>query len=718
MSLLLVVVLLFFSSSCSVSSGQYYVSDDCSSVAHNPCHPLSVYAGDMSQYNNNIFYFIGTSDINDDVNMTAVRNVTLHGLDQACLISSRSNERSILIYNSNHVIISNISVYNLGVIARSSNNITITNSSFNGKTIRLNNAFDVKVSSSVFIHYGVYITYKPLPVCSTELPHYSLIVTNVTLKRSEMTLSTYHGDSYNLSAIFYNYHNILHSQSKFALGGSLFYIYIKNSLFQSAPRLGVYYGFFITFGTKMNPKKCKFPLIQLISTFVIEVSQFNDGLHGIGVTSFPYLPRTLSNHFIIIIIKSCLIANNTERGLQINKRFLTLVQINIIDTVFIGNEANLILNSNSISFSNVTFANTRSTGLTLKASVVTIENNLIFKHNTGVVGGGLAINDSSQLIVSSSANLEFISNHASYKGGGIYLEHTSESAITLEAPNIPLTLINNSAGAYGDDIYGYTDDRSNQFNLTNRNISSTGDAQKIHFCTFNKKTSDKLIYPGQALKFHIVLLGYDYFGSLNVTDGIIEIRDGLTPDSAHTVDHVYARSKPGSNCSSPIEYKPNHPPSHVKHAMLFAIKLNYPIFWDYIVNECPIGFSVDSSKAPMKHFELAFKMFDLNGDGEVEFDEFETVQSVLLSSTAMGVRHRDHVINGNVASSVGGALAVHFFGKKLDQKLTIEKFQEFHTLLNTEILLMESRELGLAKLMNSVVACSAKAVKDKLGIEA
>ena len=44
---------------------------------------------------------------------------------------------------------------------------------------------------------------------------------------------------------------------------------------------------------------------------------------------------------------------------------------------------------------------------------------------------------------------------------------------------------------------------------------------------------------------------------------------------------------------------------------------------------------------------------------------------------------------GNVASSVGGALATHFFGKRLDQKLTIEKFQEFHTHLNTEILLME-----------------------------
>uniref|UniRef100_A0A1X7UZ12 Uncharacterized protein n=1 Tax=Amphimedon queenslandica TaxID=400682 RepID=A0A1X7UZ12_AMPQE len=67
------------------------------------------------------------------------------------------------------------------------------------------------------------------------------------------------------------------------------------------------------------------------------------------------------------------------------------------------------------------------------------------------------------------------------------------------------------------------------------------DAQKIHFCTFNKKTSDKLIYPGQALKFHIVLLGYDYFGSLNVTDGIIEIRDGLTPDNLSLVLIVHRR---------------------------------------------------------------------------------------------------------------------------------------------------------------------------------
>uniref|UniRef100_A0A1X7UX95 EF-hand domain-containing protein n=1 Tax=Amphimedon queenslandica TaxID=400682 RepID=A0A1X7UX95_AMPQE len=746
MSLLLVVVLLFFSSSCSVFSGQYYVSDDCSSVTQSPCNPLSVYAGDMSQYNNSIFYFIGTSDINDDVNMTAD-------------------------------------------------------------------------------------------------------------------------------------------------------------------------------------------------------SQFHDSWYGIRVSGVPYLPRTLSNHFIIIIIKSCLIANNIARGLEIDEKFLTLVQINITDTVFIGNEANVIINSNSISFSNVTFANSTSTGLTLKASVVTIENKLTFKHNTGVVGGGLAINDSSQLIVSSSANLEFIGNHASYKGGGIYLEHTSYSGITLEASDIPLTLINNTAGIYGDDIYGYTTHHgNNQFNLTNPIISSTGDVREMYFCFPDKNLGYEQIYPGQALKFHVALFGNDYFGSLNVTDGILAIHDRLTPGSAHTVDYVYARSKPDSNCSSPIEYKPNHPPSHVKHTLLIVTKTSSDSFyhilsihWDYIVNECPIGFSVDSSQGrficacsqsvsrenvtcnitslnithngllwigtyhtttpfnanatnpnaciinedcllycspnpvtfqlndtdtqcvdnrghrmcgscrdgysllmgsnkcgqchdnymiiawialfavmgvllvvllialnltvsvgtlngllfyanivklyepvfsrkgalpvlsqviswinldfgfeicfhnvfcfsflssslfktiekeglgcmedsnsvfnklgqhglisfsdflflltilatPMKHFELAFKMFDFNGDGEVEFDEFETVQSVLLSSTAMGVRHRDHVIND-------------------DGELSRKEFVHVLKSRNSRGL-QKSRELGLAKLMNSVVACSAKAVKDKLGIEA
>ncbi len=49
-------------------------------------------------------------------------------------------------------------------------------------------------------------------------------------------------------------------------------------------------------------------------------------------------------------------------------------------------------------------------------------------------------------------------------------------------------------------------------------------------------------------------------------------------------------------------------------------------------------------------------MFDLNGDGEVDCEEFEKVQAVVLCSTAVGARHRDHGTTGSVAGvcSEGG----------------------------------------------------------------
>ena len=182
MSLLLVVVLLFFSSSSSVSSHQYYVSDDCSSVTHTPCNPLSVYAGDMSQYNNTIFYFIGTSHINFHFTMKSVQNITLHGLDHSPTIYCNISFDDRFTIDSSLVNFSNLTFQHCYIYFEASSNIMITGSIFNNRTaLDLYNVFYSKITSSVFNDASLTIYYNPPSVCYNELHHYSATLTNVNV---------------------------------------------------------------------------------------------------------------------------------------------------------------------------------------------------------------------------------------------------------------------------------------------------------------------------------------------------------------------------------------------------------------------------------------------------------------------------------------------------------------------------------------------------------
>ena len=128
--------------------------------------------------------------------------------------------------------------------------------------------------------------------------------------------------------------------------------------------------------------------------------------------------------------------------------------------------------------------------------------------------------------------------------------------------------------------------------------------------------------------------------------------------------------------------------------------------------------------ASHRHFEIAFQMFDLNGDGDVDAEEFAQVDALIRHNTSFGMRHRDHSATGStfkvgsVRSSCGpartstarslsllrrsvlfvdsvllqgmnSALTAYFFGKDLKGKLTVEKFLEFHKQLQDEILTLE-----------------------------
>lgn len=99
-------------------------------------------------------------------------------------------------------------------------------------------------------------------------------------------------------------------------------------------------------------------------------------------------------------------------------------------------------------------------------------------------------------------------------------------------------------------------------------------------------------------------------------------------------------------------------------------------------------------------------MFDLNGDGDVDCEEFEKVATLIRQQTSIGTRHRDHANTGNTFKvnlfwilvcgfnfvsfkGVNSALTTYFFGPTLKQKLTIEKFLEFQERLQKEILSLE-----------------------------
>ena len=388
MCLLLIVVLLFSSSSCSVSSHQYYVSDNCSSVTYTPCGPLSVYARNISQYNNTIFYFIGESVIYYGISMHFINNITLHGLDNSPRINCHGSRFTIS--NSSHIFFFNISMYECDLLLEHSNNITITGvkaSCASGSCgFSAINIFDFKVLASTLSRFNdIKTTFQTLSRCSSsELPHYTMNWTNVTIYGSSMLLELYHGMSYNLTIILDQINSVngdtwegvvvLFSDSLFSLA------IINSSMYHWLAGLELIY-------TRMPV--CHFPIAQPLSSIAIENSHFfGNGFAALVISA----GGSMTEHHIIVSVKSCVIHDNGY-GLQIDATLMPFLTISISDTELTSNGGNLISNCYFVLLNNVTIANSRSTGLTLKGSVVTVNNSLILRNNTGVSGGGIAITD-------------------------------------------------------------------------------------------------------------------------------------------------------------------------------------------------------------------------------------------------------------------------------------------------------------------------------------
>lgn len=103
-------------------------------------------------------------------------------------------------------------------------------------------------------------------------------------------------------------------------------------------------------------------------------------------------------------------------------------------------------------------------------------------------------------------------------------------------------------------------------------------------------------------------------------------------------------------------------------------------------------------------------MFDTDGNGNLDLEEFEHVnlildliisklpenvyifklQTIIRNQTSLGQRHRDTRMTGSVIKE-NSCLNEFFFGKDLDQLLTSQKFTDFQRKLQTEVIRMEVR---------------------------
>ena len=598
MSLLLVVVLLFFSSSSSVSSHQYYVSDNCSSVTQSPCNPLSVYAGDMSKYSNSTFYFIGINSIISSIKLYNMEYVNLHGLDGS-LINCPSEFK---ISHSDHVYFSNMSFYNCKLHIFTVTNISVTDSFFKNSKINLVNVFDCNLMRLAFANSTVRFLYNAIK-CARKLPHYWLTVTNVTFFDGQLLFDFSHTLSYNISITFEDI-NSRNVYFVLPIVNSLYSIVITQSSFYATYRSGIT---FVPKG-KLKTKQICHQKVEIHSSFVINNSQFYQNRAGLHITEFLFKQNHLAyNH--TITISSCIIHDN-EYGLYIDGRlFMPSATIRIIDTGFIGNtKGNVILNYPDIYFSNVTISNSLSTGLTLKGSLLTVDNSLTLRNNTGAAGGGIAINDSSYVILLPLSSLEFIDNHASYKGGGIYADDGAYDYCPLRSStdtNLEryFTFWNNTAEVAGDDLYNiFFNNCVFPFRTKPTHLRSSSDATKLCFCNPNNtgimypNCSNFLLprlhfFPGQKLDLYVILFGKEYNKhSYGHTDGVVSLLiDGVLSN------HQYVNN----NCSS-IEFARNKLTyrSHSLELLIYRNKLeqNKGIQLNFTLHECPIGFNIDRSQ--------------------------------------------------------------------------------------------------------------------------
>ena len=636
----------------SSASESYYVSQECPESVPKPCNSLSGYLEEFASFSypipdSTVLYFTeGNHTLDGILILNYISNVTMQGLGSAGTVGIQcTDEGGIYILKGNLVTFEDISFHNCvgvgevyGITVENSTNLVFTKFSIHGSYLYFYNSLNILVSFSTFHNSDATFEYNVVERNkSDDIPSYYLNVTDVHVNaltpESGVFLLMYNGDSYFLRITYNNIvivGSILSNNSGIDLWYSLYTLHISN-MTSSGGYSGAAILFHVDTGTvsfNRNGLGIEFlrntALGDVYDIVVIENSRFYNNRYGVVIIGSLDSPFNSSD---AIHIKSCDISDNFVSGLLVffddgvTAAATSITTIGLSNSVLRSNERNIIGNTDAAFLNNVTITGSRMSGLTLDSAHILIIGSLNLINNRGENGGALVQLKNSHLLLHEGSFVNVIGNRATGKGGGMYNDlvvHSSLEDLSLY-PQVAATYYfsNNSAGIVGHDIYNipnicfYYRCTSS---LGNNSVRLSTDPLELCYCienidyhlSFNhtrhclKTIQKQYIFPGQSVKFSILMLGLNANLQFNsITDGTIHA--ALNGDPATS---KYIPIDP--NCSTRYYTYSSESLNVTENEMTFLINYedtiseliqpNVVLRLNFTVTPCPIGFSLYNGK--------------------------------------------------------------------------------------------------------------------------
>ena len=267
----------------------------------------------------------------------------------------------------------------------------------------------------------------------------------------------------------------------------------------------------------------------------------------------------------------------------------------------------ILANIHNVTFEQIEVKNHDITGLIAFNSLFTFDGSNIFVNNSGIAGGGIALYDSTRLLIKERSNVSFINNHAGESGGGIFVSRV----IALNVPvkcffevipdnsNASFYFINNTADISGDVIYGGNVDYCSKhpdfdrlFHYSQQTGQSvvSSDPIQVCFCEFDRHDCsitnvNKTARPGIDVSISLATVGFRN----GLTKGMIKFTDSLSNE--YVVYKVLSASC--TNVTYKIKTKPSLNTTEVYVTLESSIEPSSDFLLKVIefnIEFCPVGF--------------------------------------------------------------------------------------------------------------------------------